>query len=825
MKMKATIWAKRYLLLVVILTLASPPSWASHRLVILKFDGLPADFIERFVREENPATGRSYLPWIHRVFYQDGVIFENFYVRGLSESCPSWTMLATGQHQSLKSNVEMDRATGRVEDYLNTILTQIETFIGRRVSPRPVEILDELDIPLLEDAYDFENQRAGLELIRRGTSWLALAKGGKEHFGLSSADDLLLRLLRGADTHSSFDAGNEKHLLDNLPNPQIEYLSAYFTVFDHNVHPDNSPDTLRQVAKTLDGIIGRIYTAVKESPRADDTLLVVVSDHGMNTHSDRYSQGFNLVTYFTRGDWGGHHVLTKRANLHDFQFRSLKFYATSFVNASRDSFYLKGQTQYPTLFIDYDGNERAGLHFRNSDVNLLHLLLIEMKKKHAPAVAQALKDKFFEVIDAYRPAWTKELQEINEELAAIERVLAIRTSALQGRKATTYQAQLQIRDEQARLKNLHEYRQQYQEYHRRLASLLSLRKETFVPSRVKIEDLIRPRTFGPRNSIYQLQNYIVGWSDRGITLTPDGRLDEEASLRRINYLKLLTSHRVLNNVQPGVSPHPVDFLAIPIPYEAIAQAVRGTDLDTGEDVIWLYRSEDHQALIVARKRSTPTERVWLKYVPIARLRQSAEGMITFDRIHPQPSLPLRLWEDPHFAVEGDRAAWFDAFHSDTEWLAATHRTTYGIAVVALHEYFDTSYLSVLDPLPDEAPDEVLLKRFLKRRRLNSRHDLEVFANNLWNFNIRDFNPGGNHGGLRRSSTRSVLMMWGGREIRLKSGYRVITPYDSLMVVPTLMELVGLTHQGRLPERLQRRGFRPFPGPIAWEIFKDIGDER
>lgn len=818
-------WVKRCLSFVVIVTVACPPSLALPRLVILKFDGLPADFIERFVREENPATGRSYLPWIERVFYREGVVFENFYVRGLSESCPSWTMLATGQRQSLKSNVEIDRATGRVEDYLNTILSQMETFMGRRVSPRPVEILDELGIPLLEDAYDFESRRAGLELVRRGTSWLALAKAGKEHLGLKSRDDLLLRLLRGTDTHGSLDAGNEKHLLDNLSNPQIEYLSAYFTVFDHNVHPDNSPDTLRRVAKTLDATIGRIYTAVRESARADDTLVVVISDHGMNTHPDRYSQGFNLVTYFTRADWGGHHVLTKRANLHDFQFRSLNVSATSFVNASRESLYLKGRTQYPTLFIDYDGNERAGLHFRNSDVNLLHMLLIELKKNPPRPVTEALTQKFFEILDAHRAAWATEIQEIGQEMDAIQRLIARRREALNGRSGTTFEAQLEIKDEQVRLKNLQEYRTQYEEYRRTLANLLALRRETFSPSKVRVEDLIRPRTFGARNSIYQLQNYVVGWSDRGIALTPDGRLDEEASLRRINYLKLLTSHRVLNNVQPGVSPHPVDILAIPIPYATIAPAVRGTDLDTGEDVIWLYRTEDHQALIVPRKRSASTEGVWLKYVPIARLRQSADGTITFDRIHPQADLPLKLWEDPNLDVEGDRAAWFDAFHSDAEWLAATHRTTYGISLVALHEYFDTSYLSVLDPLPSDSPDEALLKRFTKRRRLNSRHDLEVFANDLWNFNIRDFNPGGNHGGLRRSSTRSVLMMWGGRNITMKSGYRVKTPYDSLMVVPTLLELLGLTRGGALSERLRQRGFRPFPGPIAWEIFRTIGDDK
>src|SRR6266550_8037323 len=39
-----------------------------------------------------------------------------------------------------------------------------------------------------------------------------------------------------------------------------------------------------------------------------------------------------------------------------------------------------------------------------------------------------------------------------------------------------------------------------------------------------------------------------------------------------------------------------------------------------------------------------------------------------------------------------------------------------------------------------------------------RTDLLIFANDHWNFNVRGFNPGGNHGSLMGASTHSVLMM-------------------------------------------------------------------
>ena len=42
-------------------------------------------------------------------------------------------------------------------------------------------------------------------------------------------------------------------------------------------------------------MVGRVWTAIEKSPLADQTLLVLVSDHGMNTSPKTYSQGYNLV--------------------------------------------------------------------------------------------------------------------------------------------------------------------------------------------------------------------------------------------------------------------------------------------------------------------------------------------------------------------------------------------------------------------------------------------------------------------------------------------------------------------------------------------------
>ena len=76
------------------------------------------------------------------------------------------------------------------------------------------------------------------------------------------------------------------------------------------------------------------------------------------------------------------------------------------------------------------------------------------------------------------------------------------------------------------------------------------------------------------------------------------------------------------------------------------------------------------------------------------------------------------------------------------------------------------------------------------RRDRLRTDLLVFAKDHWNFNVRGFNPGGNHGSLLRESTHSVLMIAGGPDTGLPKGLRIQAPYDSLSFVPTILKLMG-----------------------------------
>ena len=178
----------------------------------------------------------------------------------------------------------------------------------------------------------------------------------------------------------------------------------------------------------------------------------------------------------------------------------------------------------------------------------------------------------------------------------------------------------------------------------------------------------------------------------------------------------------------------------------------------------------------------------LRYLPIANLTQSTDGQIRFDRVDWRPGFPLKMLEDPRLEIgDADRAQWLSQWHTDLEWLHALHKTQYSNGLIGLHEQFNLFTAPGTDPnAADLTPDERLLNAFHRRQRRLVESDLMVFANNHWNFDVRGFNPGGNHGSLFRIATHSTLMFAGGDRTGIPRGLAVTEPYDSLSVVPTIL---------------------------------------
>ncbi|MGZ5435191.1 MAG: alkaline phosphatase family protein [Pyrinomonadaceae bacterium] len=803
------------------LLLASSLHAQAKRVVVLKVDGLPYPMVDRFVRERDPQTGKSRLPWFEHIFYLNGTRLTNFYVRGISLSGPSWSLMDTGQHLQIKGNVEFDRYTFHTYDYLNFIPFYFKQAYRGNVDVPGTEVIDSLGLPLLMDAYDNYQRLPGPQLYGRGARLATLQRAGQAQISKNPME-LAQEFYVGFDLRHAVFSQYERELIEALDDPRIRYLDLFDGSFDHAAHHTNDRESHLAVLRKLDSLLGRIWTGIEKSPLASETVLVVVSDHGFNTDERVLSQGFNLVKLLGTREGGGHHVITKRRLLLDYSIKGINPFVPPIVTTTSQTYYLKGQsTDYSTVLLDFDGNERAGLHLRNSDLNVLHILLQQLQRKNLTTdERRAAMNAFFAVIARNRAGLGEELTQIDQEVGALLRATDAERARCESQpKKFTVEDREMGRDDNARricirVTQWTEMAAKYTAYVGAMRRLLSLNAETFVSAKLKIEELIPKNVMGQRNSIHNLQNYVVGLGSGGLVLKSDGSLDVERSFVRINYFDLLKRQTVRNNVQPGISNAPIDFLATRIPLERLSSSL-SDDLRPDGDPIWLYGGPDRQVLILPRGEGTG--QLHLRYLPIANLTQDEQGTIRFERLDWRADLPLRIFEDVRLDTNGaDRAAWLNNWHTDFEWLRALHKTQYSNALIGLHEQFTLHVAPNTDVNSvGISEDERLVRSLRRRQRRLAETDLQVFANNHWNFDVRGFNPGGNHGSFFRISTHSTFMLAGDGVPR---GLAVNEPYDSLSVMPTILTLTGdLKSDNRPSEALSKRGFVKFPGRVVIEI--------
>ncbi len=796
----------------------------TKRVVVIQIDGLPYDVVDRFVRERDPRTGRSRLPWFDYIFYQRGTRLANFYVRGMSLSAPSWSLIDTGQHLQIKGNVEFDRYTMQTYDYLNFIPFYIQATVGKRIDMQGAEVMDGLGIPLLQDAFPRDERHATFSLFQRGPKYVVFQKALENKFRAAPRDLFDEWAMGGIAIRDAVPDQFVRELIERLNNPKLKYLEVVNTDFDHTAHHNNDRESHLAVLKEQDAMIGQVWSAIQKTPLASETAFIVVSDHGINTDERVYSQGYNLVKLLGSVAGGGHHVITKRRLLLDYAIKGVVPFVPIITTTTRDSFYLKGQsTAYPTALLDFDGNERASIHLRDSDRNLLHIILQQLQRTDLPvATRNALTDKFFETVDNRRAEWQQNLNALNKELVALRLSIAQQKDLCDARpkKFTKEESDSGVEIEAKRVCVRYDILlgqdQSYTEYARTVTNLLALRRETFNPAKLKIPDVIAQNAMGEHNSIHELQNYIVGIAPGGLVLKADGSLDEEQSFIHINYISLLRDITVRNNVQAGVSSHPVDLIAMRIAADLIKPLVGETDI--APDVIWVNAGPESQALILAREDAN--KQLSFRYLPIKNLTQDAGGEIHFEAVPWQAGLPLQIFEDPKVQIPvADRSAWLSAWHTDVEWLEALHLGNYSNGLIGLYEELGRHVVGRLNmDEPGITAEERMLRRFLRRQRENIEADILVVANDHWNFDVRGFNPGGNHGSFFRISTHATFMIAGGDKTGIPHGLTIQEPYDSLSFVPTLLALTGNLRDDNNPTpALRDRGFRRFPGRPVKEL--------
>jgi hypothetical protein len=745
----------------------------ADRIVLIKADGLPFDLVDRLVHQKDPTTGKSLLPWFDHVFYRNGSRLSNFYSRGLTLSAPSWAILDTGQHSVIKGNVEFDRLTLASYDYLNIFSFVLKNSTRRETDTIAAKVLDEFDLPLISDSYSPSARFKTIQIVARDLQPVSLAGGLKRLLTLQNPKAWLDEWTIGLKSEDILFEILEKELIGKLRDPNVRYFDFLVPHFDHTAHMHREPQAQLLALKKIDDSVGRIFQAIQESPLAAKTALVLVSDHGMNTDPAVFSQGFNLVDFFAGEAGGRHHVLTNREPLGAFTLKALSPTVPAAITASPASAYLKGQaSDYPTVALDADGNERASVYLRQSDLNLLQILWQQLVRKDLPIdVRWAATDAFFVTVDRNRPRWNALLKQLEQELSAIRR-----TSKTSGKP-----------DEF-----------QYEAYIRSLNNLLSLEREKFVASRYKVEDLIPKKALGETNSVHELQNYIIGLGPQGLVVQ-NGSLDMSKSFSRIDYFTALREARAKNNVQSSVSSHPVDFIAFRLPSGLLKERLSDSEIETA---IWLFTDDENQALVLGRNNSQG--RSELKYVPIRHLTQLENGDVHFALADWHEDLPLNVWRD--LALPADRRMqWLEQWHTETEWLRALHQSVYSNAIINLHETFG-DYTGAAGSVTTNDDDQALIRRYRERKRKVSQPDFIVFANNHWNFNFRGFNPGGNHGSFFRASTHATLMIAGGNETGIPKGKLIEEPYDALSFAPTILRLAGKLQPGH------------WPGPAITELF-------
>jgi Type I phosphodiesterase / nucleotide pyrophosphatase len=775
---------------------AAPGAFAAHvdRIVLIKVDGLPERLLDRYARPD--PDGRVRLASIDDAFGRNGAWLDNFYTRGMSLSAPSWSLIETGRHLAVHGNVEYDRYTLRPWDYLNFLPLYVTYAASKHADMPGVEFLDQVGVPLLSDRFPFEQRYQSFQLLQRGTRWRTLQRSLKRRFTSEPLKDLFDDWQIGFSFSKSVYQATERDVLRDLKDPEVRYIDYFTGEYDHTAHLTNDRVAQLHVLDQLDALVGRIWHAIGESPLADTTALILISDHGMNTTEHTYSQGYSLVDWFNSAAGGGLHVITDRHPLTEFKIKGLDPFVSEVITPSKESGYLAGKaSDYPTVVLDLDGNERANIGLRDNSINILHILLQQLtQKKVTGATRVAVLRAFFEVLGRERPRITARLNDLREEQSALRSSIQQQEGEGTPRTNRTVDSKdidsgdirekRRVADENRRLAGrLERWKAEERanaEYLAVMERLLGLTEADFDPVKFKIEELIPRKSFGELNTIYDLQHYVTGPSTEGMVLNAGGSLDFARSFRTVDYFTALSSIAVRNNVQPGIAAKPVDFIAVRVPREPLKRAL--PEESAMEDGIWLYGGNRRQALILTRHNSAGV--LELRYVPVAGLTQSPAGELSFERCDFGPAAPLELFEDA--AIPAPRS-WLLEWHDEREWLNAVHRSKYSNGIIGLAE-------QLLD-----APDQPEPRRLARLRT-----DLLVFANDHWNFNVRGFNPGGNHGSLLRVSTHSVLMIAGGKDTGIPQGLRIETPYDGLSFVPTILRLMGKPEPG-------------LPGPLIEEL--------
>lgn len=790
------------------------------RLIVIKVDGLSALLLEAAIDPEGPASEQIphpdlfreahremqgvfrrevLLPNIQRYFFEEGSRVENLFSGTVTLSTPAWAVIDTGQRTVIKNQFDFNRSTGRLGRFLDVgrdIRNILVRDAGRTSS---LWQLDLLGIPPLLDAFPADRTWASIHFLMRQVRREQLTSLGEYVLKAGEERTDLKRIARRHLSYTVFlpdmpdqteaalaRQGAEVVLQAGENEAEVyDLVSLLFPTLDRYFHVDPEYRNILSRMVKLDGRVGRILAAVEQSRRRDETLVALLSDHGLDFDPVYRNYAFPISRWMREKEWGGHNVLSP--NIEEFAhslavpIRGMDF--QSRVYESEHCPYGPavpgGEKGYYTAFLANEGNPRFDAYLRNSDLNRLHLLLLEVRRFRRDETRLQRIFPVFQAAYADARSWLEEdLRRMKEAAAA----LAGHAENLVAREDGP------SRDAATRLEaDIDGYRGTID----CLTRLLAVPEDwpswqRWARKGFRIPDLIPKGYFGPPNRPDQLRAYIAGWKE-----APEERwLNGPSGFQRIDYPALFTGFQATNASAYG-NHFPFDFVARDLPVAEIQP-----DFDRPlQQAVWLKGSGDRgEALIL---ESTEGE---LLYLPIRGLDPS--GPVAMVEAAPEA--------DP-LGYEDLRARWL----TPRQWAAFTGDRRPALVPVILAEIFRPNHEAFLDSPAwrrrvEAAGVEAGPYREALRYRFDQRRpDLRVWAHPGWNVNTRSHTPGGTHGGFSPIENRTIFALWGGRAFDLARGRTLPGVHFTQDILPTLLHLMGM---------LDREGkVIPRPGSFADEF--------
>lgn len=783
-------------------------------LILIKIDGLSAVFLEAALNPESQATDRLPEPDLFRIsindlqealdredlfpnlrhyFLRQGVRVESMYSATLPLSAVAWGVIDSGQPSVIKNHFYFNRISGEMYGYLDGLNEGLALLLRGAGKTTALWQLDLLAVPILGDYFEADRSFFSMQLFYRQRPHEQLSNLGKFLVKAGEREprafEVIKRQLSRFAYHPDFPEWNDEALSQlaanrilNSPVP-LQFINLLFTTLDHEFHVDPDYRRLLTWMMKVDRWIGEILRAVERSPRRDQTIVAVVSDHGLDFHPTLNNYPFPMNRWYREPSFGSHTVFSPHTEgaVHAVTV-PIRGVDRARIYEARQSPYgpsRGGERGYFTAFTAHAGNPRFDTFLRNSSINELHLILLEAKRlseEGARRELEQLASLFAESMHAARGLLERELVGLDAAISQLSRL-----AELYAESEDEYS-----KDSRRRLQTeVDGYRRQ-REALRRLVDFPTSPAEWVQSAQqgIQLPALIPKGYLGPPNELHQLRSYVVGWERDEAGRWKDGL----PAFRRLDYPELFTIYRATNPNSYG-NPYPFNFFSASVPLEKA-----GFEFDRPlRQLIWVALSAGRGEVLLAE--SDAGEIAWF---PV-ELQPSTGAQYPFRQVNADPlgygSDSAGLWLHPR------------------EWTSRTGRLEFSNLPVILTDLFRKNYELYLDAqafaskYQDSGRIDVdRIRETLRYRFASGETDFRTWLNPGWNTNTKSHTPGGTHGGFNPIETQTVFMAWGGDEIDIRRNETVSGAFLTYDILPTLLRLMGIEQD---PEQHRYPG-RPLP---------------